>query len=102
MSVIESRKEYFEIPWANLRGMVEPSFAERSVFNHRDYLTNGNIVTSSAANVTETEVLTADGTQVVYDYLVIATGHKDPLPKSRSERLHQYKEGKFEHVSFTM
>ncbi|KAL1807909.1 hypothetical protein ACET3Z_024899 [Daucus carota] len=24
-------KEYFEIPWADLRAMVEPSFAERSV-----------------------------------------------------------------------
>ncbi|KAJ1440751.1 hypothetical protein SESBI_01824 [Sesbania bispinosa] len=85
-------KEYFEIPWANLRAMVEPSFAERSVINHRDYFTNGNIVTSSAVNVTETEVLTADGSQIAYDYLVVATGHADPLPKSRSERLNQYKE----------
>ncbi|KAK7404868.1 hypothetical protein VNO78_05889 [Psophocarpus tetragonolobus] len=85
-------KEYFEIPWANLRSMVEPSFAERSVINHRDYLTNGNVVTSNAINVTETEVLTADGRQIVYDYLVIATGHADPVPKSRSERLNQFKE----------
>ncbi|TKY67023.1 Apoptosis-inducing factor-like A [Spatholobus suberectus] len=85
-------KEYFEIPWASLRSMVEPSFAERSVFNHREYLTNGDIVMSNAVNVTETEVLTADGHRTTYDYLVIATGHADRVPKSRSERLNQFKE----------
>ncbi|XP_027347235.1 apoptosis-inducing factor homolog A-like isoform X2 [Abrus precatorius] len=85
-------KEYFEISWASLRAMVEPSFAERSVINHRDYLTNGNIVVSSAVNVTETEVLTADGHRIEYDYLVIATGHADHVPKTRSERLNQFKE----------
>lgn len=78
--------------------MVEPSFAERMLINHRDYLTNGNIVTSSAVNVTESEVLTADGRRIVYDYLVVATGHADPVPKNRTERLHQYTAGKFEHV----
>ncbi|CAL0329011.1 unnamed protein product [Lupinus luteus] len=84
-------KEYFEIPWANLRAMVEPTFAERTLINHRDYLTCGDIVTSSVVNVTETEVLTADGCQIAYDYLVIATGHADHVPETRSERLDQYK-----------
>ncbi|KAK6247438.1 hypothetical protein QUC31_019003 [Theobroma cacao] len=83
-------KEYLEITWANLRNMVEPSFAERSVINHRDYLTNGRIVTSAAINVTETEVLTAEGRLIAYDYLVIATGHKDPVPKTKKERLDRY------------
>lgn len=75
---------------------MEPSFAERSVINHRDYLTNGDIITSNAVNVTETEVLTADGHRIGYDYLVIATGHADRVPKSRRERLNQFKEGEFE------
>lgn len=83
-------KEYFEITWASLRSMVEPSFAERSVIYHRDYLTNGRIVTSTAMNITENEVLTADGRSIVYDYLVIATGHRDIVPKTRAERLQQY------------
>ncbi|EXC35629.1 Apoptosis-inducing factor-B-like protein [Morus notabilis] len=84
------QKEYFEIPWASLRAMVEPSFGERSVINHRDYLTNGRLVTSSAINVTETEVLTAEGRLIAYDYLVIATGHTDSFPKTRTERLKEY------------
>ncbi|KAK8616493.1 hypothetical protein V6N13_018042 [Hibiscus sabdariffa] len=76
----------------NLRNTVEPSFAERSVINHRDYLTNGSIVTSVATDITDTEVLTADGHRISYDYLVIATGHRDLVPTTKTERLHQYKE----------
>lgn len=83
-------KEYFEIPWASLRAMVEPSFAERSVINHRDYLTNGRIITSRAISVTDKEVLTAEGRALVYDYLVIATGHLYSVPRTRTERLSQY------------
>ncbi|KAG2670664.1 hypothetical protein I3843_14G095100 [Carya illinoinensis] len=84
-------KEYFEIPWASLRAMVEPSFAERSVINHRDYFTNGRIVTSTAIDITETQVLTAQGRLIPYDFLVVATGHANYVPKSRTERLDQYK-----------
>ncbi|KAM6576545.1 hypothetical protein CsatB_028382 [Cannabis sativa] len=83
-------KEYFEIPWARWRAMVDPSFGERSVINHRDYLTNGRIVASSAIDITETEVLTAEGRLIPYDYLVIATGHTDSVPKTRTEMLNQY------------
>uniref|UniRef100_A0A2P2K5G6 Apoptosis-inducing factor-B-like protein n=4 Tax=Rhizophora mucronata TaxID=61149 RepID=A0A2P2K5G6_RHIMU len=87
---VDIRKEYFEITWANLRAMVEPSFAERSVINHRDYFTNGRIVTSTAINIMEQEVFTAAGHIIAYDYLVVATGHSDPVPKTREERLHEY------------
>jgi NADH dehydrogenase FAD-containing subunit len=76
--------------------MVEPSFGERSVINHRDYYTNGRIVTSTAIGITETEVLTADDFSSPYDYLVIATGHRDPVPKTRMERLKEYQAGKTE------
>lgn len=84
-------KEYFEIPWASLRGMVEPSFTDRSIIHHKDYLTNGRLVISKAINVTKSEVLTAEGRLIAYDYLVIATGHYDPLPKTRKERLEEYR-----------
>lgn len=89
VTLIDS-KEYFEIPWASLRAMVEPSFGERSVINHRDYLANGRIVASSAIDIKDAQVLTAEGRLISYDYLVIATGHRDPIPKTRTERLHQY------------
>lgn len=74
--------------------MVEPSFAERTVINHREYFTKGDLVISSAINITESEVFTADGREFAYDYLVIATGHTESIPKTRTERLDQYKGGK--------
>lgn len=88
--VLIDQKEYYEIPWGSLRAMVEPSFAERTVIKHSDYLTNAQIVVSTATNVTESEVFTADGHSFAYDYLVVATGHKDSFPRTRSERLSQY------------
>ncbi|KAJ9542833.1 hypothetical protein OSB04_029339 [Centaurea solstitialis] len=83
-------KEYFEIPWASLRGMVEPSFAERSLIQHEDCLTASRLIVSNAINITNTEVLLSDGRLVPYNYLIIATGHHDPVPKTRAERLVQY------------
>ncbi|KAI5388654.1 hypothetical protein KIW84_074356 [Lathyrus oleraceus] len=71
--------------------MVEPSFAERTVINHREYFTKGDLIISSAINISESEVFTADGRKFSYDYLVIATGHTEPIPKTRTERIDQYK-----------
>ncbi|KAK6141912.1 hypothetical protein DH2020_024343 [Rehmannia glutinosa] len=83
-------KEYFEIPWASLRSMVEPTFAERSIIYHKDYLTNGRLVVSKAINISNSQVLIAEGRHIIFDYLVIATGHNDSFPKTRSERLKEY------------
>ncbi|XP_004135044.1 apoptosis-inducing factor 2 [Cucumis sativus] len=88
--VLIDQKEYFEISWAGLRSMVEPSFAERSVINHTDYLPNARIIASSATSITDKEVFVSDGSSVPYDYLIVATGHKENIPKSRTERLGQY------------
>lgn len=92
-AIITNRKEYFEIPWASLRSMVEPSFAERSVIYHKDYLKNGRLVVSKAISISNSQVLTAEGRQFTYEYLVIATGHNDSFPKTRSDRLTEYKIG---------
>ncbi|KAF7083606.1 hypothetical protein CFC21_087377 [Triticum aestivum] len=88
--VLLDPKDYLEITWAELRSMVEPSFAERSLIYHRDYLTTATIVTSSAVNITEHAVLTADGQSLAYDYLVVATGHVFASAGSRTERLAEF------------
>ncbi|XP_010928693.1 uncharacterized protein [Elaeis guineensis] len=90
--VLIDPKEYFEIPWACLRSMVEPSFAERALIKHTDYFTNGRVVTSHAIGITESEVLTEDGQTIKYDYLALATGHADPTPRSRKDRLEQFRQ----------
>ncbi|KAJ8899989.1 hypothetical protein K2173_024100 [Erythroxylum novogranatense] len=95
--VLIDQKEYFEIPWSCLRAVVEPSFAERALINHSDYLPKAHIIASAATGITGTQVLTADGHACPYDYLVIATGHQDCAAKTRSERLDHYK-AEFEKV----
>ena len=72
---------------------MEPSFAERSVINHIDYLPKVQIIASSATNITDREVTTEDGQKVAYDYVVIATGHLESAPKTKAERLNEYKAG---------
>lgn len=88
--VLIDPKEYLEIPWAELRSTVEPSFAERSLIYHKDYLGDATVVTSSAVNITEDAVLTADGQSLPYDYLVVATGHAWTSPGSRAERIKEF------------
>lgn len=82
------------MPWANLRAMVEPSFAERSLINHSEYLPNAQIITSAATGITENNVLTAQGCLIGYDYLVIATGHVHAGGFTKAERLHYFQAGK--------
>ncbi|GAA0155838.1 hypothetical protein Leryth_002802 [Lithospermum erythrorhizon] len=84
-------KEYFEITWATLRCMVEPSFAERSVINHTEYAPKAHLITSTATRISETEVTTANGKAIPYDYVVIATGHDDRTALTKSERIGHYK-----------
>ncbi|XP_020580373.1 apoptosis-inducing factor homolog B-like [Phalaenopsis equestris] len=85
-------KEYFEIPWAQLRSMVEPSFAERTLIKHFDYLTDATIIQSHATNVTDHEVHTADGQTHPYDYLVLATGHPGSDKAHRKDRLSYFQQ----------
>lgn len=87
------RKDYLEIPYAELRSKVEPSFAERSLIKHTDYLPDARIINCRATGLTEKEVLTEDGGSVPYNYLVIATGHLDSSAKVRDDRLEEFKQG---------
>lgn len=88
--VLLDPKDYLEINWAELRSMVEPSFAERSLIYHTDYLTTATIVTSTAVNITEHAVLTADGQSLAYDFLVVATGHVMTSSGNRTGRLTEF------------
>ncbi|KAK8954490.1 hypothetical protein KSP39_PZI001674 [Platanthera zijinensis] len=88
-------KEYFEIPWAQLRSMVEPSFAERTLIKHSEYLTEATIIQSHATKVTNREVQTADGRTFPFDYLVVATGHPAPHQVHRKDRLRHFQQGMY-------
>ncbi|CAM6089633.1 unnamed protein product [Calypogeia fissa] len=88
-------KDYTEVPYADLRCIVEPTFAERSLIKHSEYLKKGKHVQSSAKTATATEVITVSGEEIAYDFLVITTGttfHVPPGRVTKEERMQEFKE----------
>lgn len=76
-----------------MRAKVEPTFADRTIINHKEYLTNVNLMTTTAVDIKSKEVMTKDGRLVPYDYLIIATGHHDPYPVTKGDRLREFQAG---------
>jgi len=70
----KDRKDYFEVPYAALRCLVEPAFSERSVMTHSSYSKKARVVISTAKIASSTQIITDDGEIVPYDFLVICTG----------------------------
>lgn len=92
--VMRCRKEYYEVPYAEMRCMVEPKFSERSIVKHSEYLKKSRIVISAAKSVSASEVVTESGEHVPYDYLVISTGSTYTGPSTKDERVKLYEAGK--------
>lgn len=92
--VVLCRKEYYEVPYAEMRCMVEPKFAERSIIKHSEYLKKSRVVMSAAKSVSASEVVTESGERVLYDYLVISTGSTYTGPSTKDERVKLYEAGK--------
>lgn len=73
--------------------MVEPEFAKRSVISHSEYLPHAKIISSAAVDITDTDVLTKQGSRIAYDYLVVATGHTQSGAGAKTEKISQYQAG---------
>jgi hypothetical protein len=82
------------VPYAQMRCIVEPSVAERSVVKHSEYLKTARVVQSAAESVSGSEVVTASGDRVPFDFLVITTGTTYGGPSTRAERIKIYEAGK--------
>ncbi|KAI9358893.1 hypothetical protein DFJ73DRAFT_793902 [Zopfochytrium polystomum] len=82
ITLIEER-DHFYIPYAALRSVVDPKFANTiwvpytSLFKN---LPNGKVVQARAVAIHEKQVVLANGSAIDFDYLVIATGSKMPAP----------------------
>jgi len=88
------RKEYYEVPFAKLRCIVEPKFAERAIVKHSDYLKTGKVLQTAASAVTGSEVVTASGERVPFDILIVGTGTLFTGPTTKNELLKNYEAGK--------
>ncbi len=87
----KDRKDYFEVPYAALRCLVEPAFSERSVMTHSSYLKKAKVVISTAKIASSTQIITRE--IVPYNFLVICTGSSYTGPKTRPERIQEYWKG---------
>jgi len=87
------RKDYFEVPYAALRCVVEPSVAERSVISHSSYMKNSKLQMCAATEATRTDVITDSGEKIPFDFLVICTGSAYVGPKTKQERIVEYQTG---------
>ncbi|KAK3118450.1 hypothetical protein QOZ80_9BG0699250 [Eleusine coracana subsp. coracana] len=90
--VLIDPKEYFEIPWANLRAQVDPIALDRTVIPHDEYLSHAKVVTACATGIDDSVVLTSIGRAVAYDFLVIATGRTCTRPPKRPDRIDMFHE----------
>ncbi|KAG0562401.1 hypothetical protein KC19_9G143200 [Ceratodon purpureus] len=83
-------KDFFEVPYARLRCIVEPKFAQRSIMKHSEYLKKGTFLQTSATGVSGQELITASGERVAFDFLVIGTGTTFSGPTTKEEMLKFY------------
>jgi len=68
-------KEYFEVPYAQLRALVEPeTFSLRIRAPYENLLKGVSHIQKKAIQVTEENVILEDDSMISYDFLVIATG----------------------------
>eukprot|EP00271_Cylindrocystis_brebissonii_P010247 TRINITY_DN26389_c0_g1_i1.p1 TRINITY_DN26389_c0_g1~~TRINITY_DN26389_c0_g1_i1.p1 ORF type:complete len:356 (-),score=69.74 TRINITY_DN26389_c0_g1_i1:745-1812(-) len=85
-------KEYFEIRWAILRAYVEPSFAEKIIIPHKEYLKKAAVVVGLISGVADNELRLEDGTTLPFDYLVITTGSMPEPSISAAAKIAQFAE----------
>jgi NADH dehydrogenase FAD-containing subunit len=83
-------KDFFEVPYARLRCIVEPKFAERSIMKHSEYLKKGTFLETSAKSVSGQELVTESGERVPFDFLIIGTGTTFSGPTTKEELLKFY------------
>jgi len=78
--VLVDPKEYFEVPMAAPREMVNPDFSNRAVIPYGDFLKAGRHVQGKMVNVFPDHISVEknDSTlqELPYDFLIIATGSK--------------------------
>ncbi|DBB05607.1 TPA: hypothetical protein ACH3X1_012380, partial [Trebouxia sp. C0004] len=75
------RRDYFEIPWSNVRIPVDPDLINRTTLPLQEVPKVGRFVHASATSVSETGVRLNNGSSLPFDYLVLASGStwEDPV-----------------------
>lgn len=89
MTLVDT-KEYFEISWAGLRALVDPSLAPRIAWKHTSHLKDGaKLAVGSVARVSESAVVLEGGVSLPYDFLVLCPGAAGGMGKAMQKTLEE-------------
>src|SRR5438105_9364533 len=78
--VLVEPKDAFMHNIAALRALVDPSWLPRIFLPYDRLLSNGRVVRDRAVVVDPHRVVRASGQEIFADYVVLATGARDPVP----------------------
>jgi apoptosis-inducing factor 2 len=66
--------DFFEMTWVNLRGMVNPEWAQRSIVPYATFLPGIQHIKDEATSLEAKRLVTKSGQSVDFDFCVIAVG----------------------------
>jgi NADH dehydrogenase FAD-containing subunit len=66
--------DFFEMTWVNLRGMVNPEWAQRSIVPYTTFLPGIQHIKDEATSLEAKRLVTKSGQAVDFDFCVIAVG----------------------------
>jgi NADH dehydrogenase FAD-containing subunit len=79
VTLIEPCSHFVHAP-AMIRAVVDPQVLDQGLIPYDDLLTNGQVVRARAKSVSTAGVTLEDGTEVLGDYIVVATGSDNAMP----------------------
>ncbi|WP_255209615.1 NAD(P)/FAD-dependent oxidoreductase [Sulfitobacter donghicola] len=79
VTLIEPRSHFVHAP-AMIRAVVDPQILDQGLIPYDDLLKNGQVLRARAHSITSAGVTLDDGTEVLGDYIVVATGSNNATP----------------------
>lgn len=79
VTLIEPRSHFVHAP-AMIRSVVDPQVLDQGLIPYDDLLRNGQVLRALAKSISAAGVTLEDGTEVLGDYIVVATGSDNAMP----------------------
>ncbi len=79
VTLIEPRSHFVHAP-AMIRSVVDPQVLDQGLISYDDLLKNGKVMRARAKSINAAGVTLEDGTEVLGDYIVVATGSDNAMP----------------------
>ncbi|MEQ6202220.1 FAD-dependent oxidoreductase [Sulfitobacter sp. HNIBRBA2951] len=93
VTLIEPRSHFVHAP-AMIRAVVDPQVLDRALIPYDDLLKTGQVLRARAKSISATGVTLEDGTDVLGDFIVVATGSDNAMPfKPATDSIEAFRAG---------